>query len=211
MKSYTFPFNTCEKNQKNVIAQPYSTFINLTTSIIIFYFLLQVKDFKTCLLFVSFLLFELFHTFSHCVHIPGSIQVNVTHMLSYFINFSLLYFFYKTSTIFPGKVFLLFYLIVIIIDIYSLFNLELIYYLFTQALLFLSILFYYKNQIPKNLINNVYYMVVLVVLIIIALINEMYNCNYLLEKYPNIPFHSIIEILGCILFFIMCSTFLQIK
>ena len=48
--------------------------------------------------------------------------------------------------------------------------------------------------------NNVYYMVVLAVLIIIALINEMYNGNYLLDKYPDIPFHVIIEVLGCILF-----------
>ena len=211
MKSYNFPFNTCEKNRKGVIAQPYSASLNLITATIIFYFLLQVKNFKTGLLFVSFLLFELFHTFSHSVHIPGSIQVNITHMLSYFINFSLLYFFYKTSNIFPGILFSVFYLTVVIIDIYSLFNLELIYYLFTQALLFLSILFYYKNQIPKKLINNVYYLVVLVVLIIIAFINEMYNGDYLLDKYPDVPFHAIIEVLGCILFFILCYTFLQIK
>lgn len=211
MKSYNFPFNTCEKNRKGMIAQPYSASLNLITSLIIFYFLLQVKNFKTGLLFISFLLFELFHTFSHSVHIPGSIQVNITHMLSYFINFSLLYFFYKTSNIFPGVLFSVFYLVVVIIDIYSLFNLELIYYLFTQALLFLSILFYYKNQIPKNLINNVYYLVVLVVLIIIAFINEMYNGDYLLDKYPDVPFHAIIEVLGCILFFILCYTFLQIK
>ena len=122
-----------------------------------------------------------------------------------------IYFFYKTSNIFPGVLFSVFYLVVVIIDIYSLFNLELIYYFSTQVLLFLSILFYYKNQIPKKIMNNVYYMVVLAVLIIIALINEMYNGNYLLDKYPDIPFHVIIEVLGCILFFILCYTFLQIK
>ena len=46
MKSYNFPFNTCEKNRKGMIAQPYSASLNLITSLIIFYFLLQVKNFK---------------------------------------------------------------------------------------------------------------------------------------------------------------------
>ena len=38
MSEYTFPFDTCEKPNKNGIAQPYSAFFNIINCVIIFYF-----------------------------------------------------------------------------------------------------------------------------------------------------------------------------
>jgi hypothetical protein len=34
----------------------------------------------------------------------------------------------------------------------------------------------------------------LTIIIVLLFINESYNCKKMLEKYPNIPFHTLIEI-----------------
>ena len=44
MSEYIFPFSTCEKPNKNGIAQPYSSFFNFINCLIIFYFLLKTKN-----------------------------------------------------------------------------------------------------------------------------------------------------------------------
>lgn len=69
MNEYTFPFNTCEIPNKKGVAQPYSALFNLINCIIIFYFLLKTKNNYTFILLFSILCFELFHTFSHSIHI----------------------------------------------------------------------------------------------------------------------------------------------
>jgi len=71
MSEYTFPFNTCEKVNKNGIAQPYSVLFNLINCFIILYFLLKTKHNYAFLLLFSILCFEVFHSFSHMIHIPG--------------------------------------------------------------------------------------------------------------------------------------------
>ena len=206
MKSYTFPFDTCEKTQEeSYIKQPYSAFTNLITSIMIFYFLVNSLHLRSFFVILSLLIFELFHTFSHSIHIPGSIQMQITHTLSYLINFSLFYFFYNYTKKIPNIEFIIFYLLVIALDIYSVIKLPLIYYLFTQALLFLSIIFYYRQYIPSKLEKNIYALLFLVIVIIILFINEMYNCEYLISRYQYIPFHSLIEITGLFLFLILCK------
>ena len=88
MSEYTFPFSTCEKPNTTGIAQPYSSLLNLINCLIIFYFLLKVKQNYTFILLFFILCFELFHVFSHSIHITGTIQINITHMLSYCINFA---------------------------------------------------------------------------------------------------------------------------
>ena len=94
MSEYTFPFDTCEKPNKNGIAQPYSAFFNIINCVIIFYFLLKTKQIYTFILLFSILCFELFHVFSHINHIQGSIQINITHLLTYFMNLAFFYLFY---------------------------------------------------------------------------------------------------------------------
>jgi hypothetical protein len=211
MSKYNFPFDTCEKSQqKSYIKQPYSAFTNLITSIMIFYFLINSLHIRSFFLILSFLFFELFHTFSHSIHIPGNIQMQITHSLSYLINFSLFYFFYNYTKKIPNIEFIIFYLLIIALDIYSVIKLPMIFYLFTQAALFLSILFYYKNSIPKRLQNNFYILLFLVFTIIALFINEMYNCTTLLNMFENIPFHIFIEIVGFFVFFILCKTFYKL-
>jgi hypothetical protein len=210
MSEYTFPFNTCEKPNKIGIAQPYSALFNLINSIIIFYFLLKTKKKYTFILLFSILCFELFHVFSHSIHISGSIQINITHLLSYCINFSFLFFFYNYMKKIPSISFIIFYVFLIFFDIYVFSNMNVVYYIFSQALLFLSVLFYYYPLLSKNIKRKINFIFLLVVFIIILFLNEKYNCEKMMSVYPNFPYHILIEIIGIFLFYIICSTFYKL-
>ena len=210
MSEYTFPFSTCEKPNTTGIAQPYSSLLNLINCLIIFYFLLKVKQNYTFILLFFILCFELFHVFSHSIHITGTIQINITHMLSYCINFAFLFFFYNYIKKIPSIWFILLYTCLIAFDIYIFCNMNVVYYIFTQALLFLSVLFYYYPFLTKSIKDKINIIFFLVILIIILFLNEKYNCEKMMGFYPDFPYHILIEIIGIFLFYIICSTFYKL-
>jgi len=210
MSEYTFPFNTCEKPNKNGIAQLYSALFNLINCTIILFFLLKTKQKYTFILLFSILCFELFHVFSHSIHILGSIQINITHILSYCINFAFLFFFYNYMKKLPSIWFIVFYIFLIFFDIYIFCNMNVVYYIFTQALLFLSVLFYYYPILTKSIKDKINIIFFLVILIIILFLNEKYNCKKMMSIYPDFPYHILIEIIGIFLFYIICSTFYKL-
>jgi hypothetical protein len=207
MSGYTFPFSTCEKPNKNGIAQPYSSLLNLINCLIIFYFLIKTKKNYTFILLFFILCFELFHVFSHSIHISGSIQINITHILSYCINIAFLFFFYSYVKKIPSIWFIIFYVFLIFFDIYAFLNMNVVYYIFSQALLFLSVLFYYYPFLTKNIKNKINIIFFLVIIIILLFLNEKYNCEKMMSIYPYFPYHILIEIIGIILFYIICSNF----
>ena len=209
-EDYTFPFDTCEKPNKHGIAQPYSTMANIVNSLIIFYFLLKTKENYTFILLFCILCFELFHVFSHSVHIPGSIQINIAHMLSYCVNFAFLFFFYNYTKKIPSGWFILFYVLLIVFDIYVFCNMDVVYYISTQSLLLLSVLLYYYPLLSKSIKNKINIISFLIILIIILFLNEKYNCKKLLSIYPHFPYHVLIEIVAIFLFYIVCSTFYKL-
>jgi len=206
---YTFPFNTCEKPKKKGIAQPYSALLNAVNCVMILYFLVQTKTQYAAILLFSILCFELFHVFSHTIHIPGSIQINITHFLSYCINFAFLFFFYNYLKFLPGSLFLFYYMCLIIIDIITFFNMNVVYSIFSQAVLFLSVLFYYYPYLSKVIQQKIHSLCFLVLIIIGLFFNEKYNCKKMLDMYP-LPYHTLIEIVGIFLFYIICSTFYKL-
>jgi len=209
-EDYTFPFDTCEKPNKHGIAQPYSTMANIVNSLIIFYFLLKTKENYTFILLFCILCFELFHVFSHSVHIPGSIQINIAHMLSYCVNFAFLFFFYNYTKKIPSGWFILFYVLLIVFDIYVFCNMDVVYYISTQSLLLLSVLLYYYPLLSKSIKNKINIISFLIILIIILFLNEKYNCKKMLSIYPHFPYHVLIEIVAIFLFYIVCSTFYKL-
>lgn len=210
MNEYTFPFDTCEISNKNGIAQPYSALFNIINCIIILFFLFKTKNFYTFILLFSILCFELFHVFSHIIHIEGSIQINVTHFLTYLINFTFFYLFYKYTKTVPSYWFIFYLLILVFFDIYSIFNLTIIYYLLSQSLIFISILLYYFNLLPQFIQKSIYQIIFLVGIIILLFLNEKYNCKKMLAFYPHFPYHIFIEIIGIILFYIISSNFYKL-
>jgi len=210
MNEYTFPFNTCERSNKTGIAQPYSAFFNVINCCIIFYFLVQTRTKYSFLLLFSILCFEMFHVFSHSIHIPGTIQINITHSLSYFMNLAFFNAFYSYTNVLPSTEFLIYILLLVCFDIFSVLHLTIIYYLLSQSLIFISLLLYYYPLLPAFIQKAIYSVIFFVIVIIILFLNEKYNCNTMLSIYPDFPYHILIEMVGIVLFYIICNSFYKL-
>jgi hypothetical protein len=210
MNEYTFPFDTCEKPNKNGIAQPYSSLFNLINCLIIFYFLLKTKTTYTFAFLFSILCFELFHSFSHIVHIYGPVQTNITHSITYFINFAFFYLCYNYTHEYPSYPFLIYLFLLIFFDIYAFLNLNLVYYFVSQSTVFVSLLLYYFPLLPNFIKTSVYQIISLIGIIIILFLNEKYNCQKMLTFYEDFPYHIFIEITGIVLFYVISSNFYKL-
>ena len=155
-------------------------------------------------------IFESFHVFSHMIHIEGSIQINITHILTYFMNIAFFYVFYCYTKKFPSNEFIIYMCILIILDIYTFYNYPFIYYLTTQSIIFISLLMYYFPILPKFIQTSVYKIIFFVSIVIALFINEMYNCENMMAIYPHFPYHILIETIGIVLFYVICSNFYKL-
>ena len=100
--------------------------------------------------------------------------------------------------------------LLIILDIYAFCNYSFIYYLTTQSIIFISLLAYYFQLLPKFIKNSIYKIIILVTIVILLFINETYNCKKMMSVYPYFPYHIFIEIVGIILFYVICSNFYKL-
>jgi hypothetical protein len=209
MTDIYFPFNTCEEpNKKDWVAQPVSAFINFITSLILIYFFFKAKTIIIRLLILAFILFELFHTFSHITHINGTIQSNVIHGLWYFLSFMLLITSIKITKQYPNIYTILILLAIIIIDINLFFQPNKLYMIITGLSLPVVIAISYYNLFPIYIKKAIPYLIGLLIIVGIFLINEKNNCENMM-KYAKLPYHAIIEIIGLILFITLANVFLQ--
>lgn len=209
MTDIYFPFNTCEEPNKNrLIAQPVSAFINMITSIILIYFFFKAKTLIIKLLIFTFILFEIFHTYSHITHIDGAIQSNVIHGIWYFLSIMILIASIKITKQYPNIYTIIILLLIIIVDINLFFLPNKLYMIFTALTLPIIIVISYYKLYPIQIKNAIPYLISLLIIVGIFLINEKINCEYMM-KYAKLPYHAIIEIIGMFLFIILAYVFLQ--
>jgi len=207
MSDYTFPFSTCERPHKKGLAQPYSVIFNIIICTIVIYFLLQTKNKYSFFLLFSILLFELFHTFSHSVHLDSTIQTNMTHFLAYLVNFAYFITLYNYSHHFPSYIFVIYLGAVILFDLYAFNKLSFMYYLTTQFLIFFSLFIYYYRFFPKSMKNRIPLIFGLVFLVLLLFLNENMNCENMLKLFPNFPFHILIEMSAVVIAYNICKVF----
>ncbi len=205
---YTFPFDTCERpNENGMIAQPYSVFFNFISTVITIYFLTKTKHYYSFILVLAILAFQMFHEFSHVVHIKGNIQTYTIHSLAVVINLLYIYALYKFTKVFPSANFLLYIALILAFDMYALLNLPFVFFFFTQILLLSSTFIYYNRLMPSYYQKSLPYIIGSSFFIFLLFVNEYFNCKYMLSMYPNFPFHAIIEVLGIIPFYLILSIF----
>jgi hypothetical protein len=207
MSSYTFPFDTCEIPNKNGVAQPYSVIINIITCSIVLYFLTLTTTYYSFFLLLSLLIFELFHTLSHFIHIKGKFLYTITHISGFLVNLSFLNFLYNYTGIFPSNTYLIFLGCILIADLFCFLNLSFIFFIATQIFLFLAILYYYYNLLPSNIKERIQLLVFSTFLIYLLFVNEKMNCKKMMKIFPNFPFHMIIEIVSIIPIYYLSYTF----
>ena len=169
---YIFPFSTCEKPNTTRLAQPYSVVINGISILIILYFLFQMKNVFTFFLILSLLIFECLHTFSHAIHLPSYIQLNIIHFFAYIVNFLYLLTFYHYTKKAPSTWFILLLGVIVTFDIYAFLFLSFVYYFSSSLLIFFSIMIYYYKYIPKNKQNYILTILVLGIFIMLLFFNS---------------------------------------
>ena len=204
--TYQFPFHTCEKPNKDGIAQPYSALVNVVTCTVILYFLVKTKTTHAFLFLLAILLFEAFHTFSHIVHIPGTIQVSIAHTLAYVSNFAFLRYGYQVSRRLPSRWFASWYTAWVLMDIYAFRYMTIVVYILTQTILFLSTMAYYYKDFPRVLRENIPWIFGFSAVTVVLVFNESKHCNIMLAWYPHFPYHMFIELSGLVLFYFVSSS-----
>ena len=189
----TFPFKTCETVSATGLAQPVSASINVASCAVVFYYWIKNKS----PLLLAVLLFQAFHVFSHSVHIPGAVHTNVAHALAYLVNAALLSVGYRRTRRLPRGL-----VVLVAADLYAFFNLPLLFYVTTQAALFVALDAFYTPVVKK-----VKPLAATAAVILLLVLNEKYNCDQMLAAYPTAPFHALIESAGLVFFFLVSQTF----
>ncbi len=207
MEVYTFPFSTCERPCENGIAQPFSSAVNIIIVLFLIYCLFQAKSIQLKYVFFSFILFELWHTMSHMIFIAGNIQQSVVHFLAYNIAFGTLFalLYLSKSSLNVYQITLL--AIVVLFDIIVCMNYGGVYMILSGTLIFIAILLCVYSKYSTFI---TYYIIGLIALALLF-INEAVNCRFMLQYWPNFPFHIIIELYGLLLFYVLSSKLLSLQ
>jgi hypothetical protein len=211
MNKYIFPFNSCEIPQNNGVAQPYSSFINIILCLIIIFFLINSNNIYSKLFLISLLIFNIFHTLSHSIHINNNSQFMFTHasaIISTFFLFFMLEYITKKKINFK-ELFLL--LLLYVFDIYLINkNASHIYNIIIFMLILFSIFIFYYDFISNNLKKNIKYIIFFSILTLFFQIFEILYCKKILEQFNNFPLHIITETFGLISITFLCYSFYKI-
>jgi len=211
--NFTFPFNSCEIPNKHGIAQPHSVVINTILCIIIFLFLLQSNNLYSRLFFFSLLLFNIFHTLSHAIHVSNfkNIQFLLTHYSAILSSFFLLCLLSNITkyTLKPYQIIglvslLLFDIILIYYDISHVYN------IIVFLIILFSIMIIFYKYLSRKIKQNIVVIIGFSCLVLFFQINEIIFCESLLQKYGNIPFHTILEASAFIPIILLCYSFYKI-
>jgi hypothetical protein len=206
-----FPKRTCEKvSQDLAFKQPWSTIAGIITSIMILYFLINAKTREQFILISTLLIFELFHTYSHSTHWPGTTQVSCMHLISVFVNIVIIYVFSSLSKSWPSAIFIAWILGILVFDIYAFLNLPLYFYVGSQFVFMISIFIYYWGLFKESAKKWIPWIVLAMAIIIGLEINEIYNCQSMMHWAPSFPFHILIDGVGLLAIYMIIQLFINL-
>jgi hypothetical protein len=161
----------------------------------------------------SVLIFNIFHTFSHTIHIKNfkNGQFYLTHfsaIVSTMFFIVLLNAVTKTNLV-GWQIFTLLFLY--IFDIYLISqNVSHIYNIITFLLLLFLIMIFYYSFLSDKIKQNIIYIILFSLLVLSFQIFEIFNCKFILENFKGFPLHIITEISACGPIYLLCDTFYEI-
>jgi hypothetical protein len=206
-----FPKRTCEKVDINgPFAQPWSTIAGIITSLMILYFLINAKTKEQFILISTLLVFELFHTYSHSTHWPGTTQVSCMHLISVFVNIVIICVFSSLSKSWPSAIFLAWVIGILAFDIYAFLNLPLYFYVGSQFVFMISIFVYYWRLFTESAKNWIPWIGLAMAIIIGLEINEIYNGKAMMHWAPRFPFHILIDGVGLLAIYMIIQLFINL-
>lgn len=208
-KPFTFPFDTCEiPNEKNAIAQPYSLTVNIIIACVILYFLFHTKSINAFLFILSLLFFEIMHSFSHIIHIPGDFQFKLIHSFAFLIILLLLNLLYHYTKVLPNIFFIIICGMIFCLDLFfTIQKYSFIYNVFAYISIFLIILYSYYSYLSKYIHTQFHYLFISTGLFAFFSLNETMNCKQMLKIFPDFPFHIFVEASSFFPIYFICKSF----
>ena len=185
--------------------QPYSTMINLITAVILSYYLIIAKTIEIKLVLFTFIIFELYHAYSHFTHIKGKVQSNIIHLLWYFLFISILIVFRKINKNKNDWIYLII-VIIIIVDLIIWYINNSFYMIASGLFILIVIVVSHYHLFTPGLKERLNYLLIGTFILILLFINEKFNCDYM-QKTFKFPYHIFVELIGMVLF-VMLSSFL---
>lgn len=204
----TFPFDTCEIPQKNWMQQPYSVLVNLGIISIIFYYISKTKTWPQFSVLFSLLLFELSHTFSHFIHIPGRIEFLVTHGLSLVTLFSIFFLFYSQTNRYPPDTVMSIIAMLVALDAWVIYQkMAFTFNILTVLIIFFLILGFYYFYLPADKKKTIFHLILASLFFLVIEFNETYRCQQMLDWFPEFPFHILVELSAVLPVYLICRLF----
>lgn len=198
--THSFPFTTCEIPVPNsIIKQPISTAVDLISCLIIFYFLYHSKTKAVKIVLLCFLIFQLWHAFSHAQHIDARWQSNIIHSMVYVISITILY---ATTTLSKRRhnTYALYILCtIVLIDLFIWTFVGHTWMIISGLSVFAFSMICSYSLLPKYFKKGLMWLIILLILLIIVMYNESIHCDKMIEYY-HFPYHIFVEIIGLILF-----------
>lgn len=221
---FQFPFSTCENSSSTPPIQPASFYANCIAVLILVGFLVYAifstsitKKNRTYIftLFLSFVLFESWHAFSHYYHIDAkmnqnqnqnqNLQAYVAHALFYFIILSTLFTMCHLGSgkMFNGNIYVTcLFLLLIVVDLYMVIKWKGLFMMFSGFSLLLFVYYTHFHLIPKSLKKYLYIMLILLFILIALVSNEAFFCEQM-QKNHAFPYHVLVEVMGAIIFSVL--------
>lgn len=207
-QAMTFPFDTCEVPQNNWIQQPYSVVINLGIVSIILYYIFKTKTWSQFSVLFSLLLFELSHTFSHFIHIPGRIEFFITHGLSIVVLFSIFINFYYQTNRYPPISIMNVIAVLVALDAWVIYQkMTFIFNILTVITIFFLVLGFYYFHLPAAKKKIIFNLALVSLLFLVVEFNETFHCQNMLALFPGFPFHIFVELAGVLPVYFICRLF----
>jgi hypothetical protein len=207
-QAMTFPFDNCEIPHNIWIQQPYSVLVNLGIISIILYYISKTKTWPQFGVLFSLLLFELSHTFSHFIHIPGHMQFFITHGLSFVTLFSIFFLFYSQTNRYPPDAVMSIIAIMVALDAWVIYQkMAFLFNILTVITIFFLVLGFYYFYLPSDKKKILFHLVLASLLFLVIEINETFHCRQMLVWFPEFPFHILVELSGILPVYFICRIF----
>jgi hypothetical protein len=180
---------------------------------IIIFFLLKSNNLYSRLFLLSILIFNIFHTFSHALHVK--LVKNGQFLLTHFSAIiSSLFFILLLNHITKQKLLTWQFCILLFLYVFDIYiitqNFSHIYNIITFLIILFLIMIFNYHLLSRKLKEKIIYIIFFSAIVLFFQIFEIFNCQYILENFKNFPFHIITEISAYIPIYLLCDSFYKI-
>jgi hypothetical protein len=158
------------------------------------------------ILLLTFIIFQIWHAFSHAQHIDADVQSNIVHVILYLVYAALIFSISSLSTQRCNSSVWLILLFFVFIDLFIWYNVRGFWMVVSGLQLLTVVMICFYGMLPDFVKTAIPWLVAGVGILILMIYNEEKNCDKML-KWASLPYHAIVEIIGLGLFVALAYLF----